>query len=96
MIGIFLSCLADQQEVLHFKELSDAISAVSFIIKLHSTAFPFFFPYFLNFLLQIKTKIKKQAAKDRAKHISLEASSLSSSWHFIFVPPCNKGHSLSR
>lgn len=58
--------------------------------------FPFFFPYFPNFFLQIKTKIKKQAAKDRAKHISLEASSLSSSWHFIFVPPCNKGHSLSR
>lgn len=56
--------------------------------------FPFF--YFPNFFLQIKTKIKKQTAKDRAEHDSLEASSLSSSWHYIFVPPWNKGHCLSR
>lgn len=56
--------------------------------------FPFF--YFPNFFLQIKTKIKKQTAKDRAKHNSLEASSLSFSWHYIFVPPYNKGHCLSR
>lgn len=56
--------------------------------------FPFF--YFPNFFLQIKTKIKKQTAKDRAKHSSPEASSLSFSWHYIFVPPCNKGHCLSR
>lgn len=51
----FLFSVADQPEVLHFKELSDAISAVSFIIKLHSATFPLF-SIFLTSLSRLKPK----------------------------------------
>jgi len=62
VIVFFPFCIANQQEVLHFKELSDAISAVSFIIKLHSATLLLFF-YFSNISLQIKTEIKKLDSK---------------------------------
>lgn len=38
----FPFCVADRREVLHYKEISDAISAVSFITKLHSATFLLF------------------------------------------------------
>lgn len=51
----FPFCVADRRGVLHYKEISDVISAVSLIIKLHSATF-LLFSIFLTSFSRLKLK----------------------------------------